>query len=204
MTGKDQRMENTLAMPFAIGQQMWEPIYPPTQVKTKCPVCFGSLAVVVILGNGERVGVPCEACGISYDGPRGYIEEWEYQIGARPFVIASVQSMNGGDWVVVNDVGWTYSYANLCATEEDAIQRSREHIESLMERQAEGRRHRRASVKKAAWSIRYHRKQIADLERRLLWHRSKVESASSSDARLMDSESGTASGSATNSSTEPS
>lgn len=167
-------MDGTLTMPFTIGQQVWEPINPPTQVKRPCPACFGKLAVVVILGNDEHVGVPCEACGIGYREPRGYVEEWEYEIGARPFVITGVRSMSGNDWVVINEVGWTYSFANLCATETEAIQKSRDRLEALMQQNAEARRHRRNTANKAPWSVRYHRKQIADLERQLAWHRAKV------------------------------
>ena len=169
-------MNNALEMPFEIGQQMWEALYPPTRVRVPCPVCFGQLAVTVVLGDGEHVGVPCEACGIGYDGPRGYIEEWRYEAAARPFVIAGVESMRRDDWVVKNDDGWSINYANLFATEHEALASARAQVESLMERQCDTRRHKRQEVKRALWSVRYHREQIQDLNRKIAWHRSKVES----------------------------
>lgn len=195
-------MTNTLTMPFAIGQQMWEPVYPPQRVRVPCPVCFGKLAVVVELGNGERVGVPCEGCGIGFVGPRGFVEEWRYEASARPFVIASVESMSSrseSDWVVRSEDGTTYNFANLCATEAEAIGKAREAAEREMERQCDTRQHKRgAELKRAPWSVRYHRKEIANLERKLAWHKAKIGQPPSVDARLTDSESGTPCGSATN------
>src|SRR5660398_332430 len=43
--------------------------------KVQCPVCFGDLTVVMILGNGDHVNAPCGYCSAGYEGPRG----WAYE-----------------------------------------------------------------------------------------------------------------------------
>jgi hypothetical protein len=156
-------------IPFSIGDVKWLP------VTTKCPVCFGKLFCTVILGNDERVQVPCEACGKGYDGPRGTIQEHNYTPEARKFTIASIASMHMGRWCINSEEGGYAEFSDLCATEEDALAQSAAKCAEAHERNMESRATHRKQTKEHTWSIKYHRKEIADCERRIEWHRSKIE-----------------------------
>lgn len=162
-------------LPFAIGQVMWMAKVYPSRVTLPCPVCAGQRAVVVELGTGERVGVPCEACGKGFNNPTGTIEEWDHDPGVERFVIASVDSMHNGRWFLQSESGARCEWDELCATEAEAMEKSVARCAEQHERNMQSRTHKRRNTKEAAWSIRYHREQIRDLEQRIAWHQSKIQ-----------------------------
>jgi len=63
---------------FKIGDVVYFASAGQRQVDIPCPVCFGKREVTLILGNGDSVELPCDYCGKGYDGPRGYVLEYEY------------------------------------------------------------------------------------------------------------------------------
>jgi hypothetical protein len=63
---------------FKIGDEAWLASHEYRKVQKKCPVCFGKLTVELILGNEDRVILPCNYCCVGYDGPFGYVTEYEY------------------------------------------------------------------------------------------------------------------------------
>lgn len=167
-------MNHTIDTPFTIGQQFWAPVTYPEKITLPCPVCFGSLVVTVVLGNDERIGVPCEACGKGFGGPQGTIEEYEHAPGAKPFVIAAVKSLWDHRWTVESEDGQSRNFDELCATEAEALAVSVKRMAEQHERNMQSRQHRRKNTKEATWSIRYHREQIKDLERQIAWHQSRI------------------------------
>lgn len=162
-------------VPFRIGDVKWMPGHTPEKLRVPCPVCNGDLAVTVILGTGEHVGVPCEACVEGFDGPRGYIEEWSYKPRAVRFEISSIASMHRGRWWVNSTTGEHAEYTDLRDTEAEALAVSRERCAKQHEANMADRAHHRKNTAKHTWSIKYHRKKIADYERRIKWHKSKIE-----------------------------
>jgi hypothetical protein len=165
---------STLVVPFEIGQKFWKPITSGEKKRVECPVCFGKLAIIIELGNGERIGVPCDGCGHGYDGPRGWIGEWDYTPGAKPFTIARVKSMHDGNWSLESaEGGWAY-LSDLYPTEAEALERSRELCAQNHESNMRSRQHGKDKMQRAGWSIRYHRECIRDLERQIAWHNSRI------------------------------
>ena len=160
--------------PFEIGETYWAPIGSPEKMTIPCPVCFGQLAVTVVLGDGERVGVPCEACGKGFDGPQGTIEVWEHTPSARRFVIDRVKSMWDDRWTVESEDGQTRDFSELHETEAEAFAVAVEHVRMQHERNMRTYQRRRRDVANATWSIRYHREQIKDLERQIAWHTGRI------------------------------
>lgn len=168
-----------MEFPFTIGATMYLPNNGTEQVRIVCPVCFGKLAITVVLGNGEEVGVPCESCGIGFNGPRGYIEEWVHEPRVAPFVIAELESYRGGDepeWYLRSIDGSAAYWKDLSATEAEAMVVATARADAQHERNMETRQHKKRSVKREGWTVRYHREQIESLERQLAWHRAKVQS----------------------------
>ena len=167
-------MSAVLDTPFAIGQEWWAPIGTAEKVVIPCPVCLGQLAVVVILGDGERIGVPCEACGKGFDGPRGTIEEWEHRPTVRRFVIAHVKSMWDDRWTLESEDGQSRAFDELRATEAEALAVATQQAADQLKRNMQTRQRHRRNVTNATWSVRYHRDCIKDLERQIAWHQSRI------------------------------
>lgn len=166
--------QEVFAPPFAIGQTLWMPVGEAEKNRQSCPVCAGQLAVVVILGSGEHVGVPCDACGHGFDGPRGYIEEYEQHPRAAKFVIASIESFHNGVWCLRSETGAWHELNDLYATEAEALDVAVKRAAEQHERNMQSRQHKRQSAQRHGWSIQYHRSCIKDLERQLDWHRAHV------------------------------
>lgn len=165
---------STIEAPFVIGQRWWAPRVHPVQVVVPCPVCFGQLAITVVLGNGEELGVPCEACGKGFSGPLGTITEWDHAPAVSEFVIAGVKSMHADRWWLVSTTGAEVLFDDLRATEAEAMAESEKRCAENHERNMRSHQHSRRATKDAGWSVQYHRRQIADLERRIAWHQSKL------------------------------
>lgn len=166
---------NTLEMPFAIGQVMWLPSNGAEKVRVPCPVCAGQCAVVIVLGTGEQVGVECDACGLGFEGPRGYIEEYQWTPAAVRFVIAKVERFDGERWSLRSETGAWAEWDALLPTEAEALERSRVLCAAQEESNMQSRQRKRAGVKGRSWSLQYHRNCIADLERQIQWHQSKIQ-----------------------------
>lgn len=168
-------MSATLTTPFAIGDTLYHPGRGSRQVTIPCPVCAGKLAIVVELGSGERVGVPCDGCGHGFEGPRGTITEWVWEPAVRPFVIDEIVSFSQHDgWRVKDPTGDVCDFNDLFTSEFEAFAASTEACRRQHESNMQSRQHKRGNVQRQGWSIQYHRQQIKDLERQIAWHRSKV------------------------------
>ena len=167
-------MSHTLELPFQIGDIYWLPGFHPEQVEVPCPVCAGQKRVTLILGSGEELQVACECCSAGFLAPRGVIAEWQHEPRATKFEVAGVRSLHAGRWEVESATGGVCWFSDLCATQADALrvattQVARQHEENMRRRQ----RNRR-EVNRVSWSVNYHRKQIAELERSIAWHRDKI------------------------------
>ncbi len=171
-------MSTQVVMPFAIGQVMWMAAHQPRKVTKPCPVCFGHLEVKVILGNGELATVPCDACGLGFNGPQGTVEEYEYDPQVEQFIIAGVQSMYNDRWYVVSTTGATCDFNDLWDTKELAETRALLNAHEQRERNMQTLQTKKKSIQRHGWSVRYHRDKIKDLERQIAWHKSRIEGQS--------------------------
>ena len=163
----------TLDLPFQIGQTLWSARTAPQQVTVPCPVCQGALAVVVICGE-DRFAVPCEGCGLGFNGPQGTITEYEHLPAAVEFVIAEVTAMHQGRWSLRSETGAGAQFDDLHQTEAEALAASVIACAANYERNMQTRQHKRKNVKQATWAVRYHRERIKDLERQIQWHQSRL------------------------------
>lgn len=77
---------------YNVGDKVWFAFAGQEHVTEVCPVCFGKLAVVLTLGNGDQVTTECDFCGKGYmDGPKGTVQEWKYTAEARLVEITDVE-----------------------------------------------------------------------------------------------------------------
>jgi len=76
---------------FKVGDRPWWAIYERlTNVEIPCPVCYGTLEVTLVLGNGDEVRLPCDYCGKGYNGPKGYVHEYQAVAKAERVTIGRV------------------------------------------------------------------------------------------------------------------
>ncbi len=175
-------MGTTIECPIEIGGTYWVAESNPHQVTVKCPVCAGNSWFTVILGSGEQLQVECDGCGHGYDGPRGYITEYEHEPKAKKVVIDRVSSMPTGgrdEWRFYSLDGGYYYESDLFTSEADAMASAQKNAAEQRERSMETYQRKKKNTKHAGWSIRYHREQIADMQRRIAWHESKINAGNS-------------------------
>ena len=163
-----------LETPFVIGQQMWMAIGQSEQVTKPCPVCNGDRAVTIILGTGEHVTVMCDGCGLGFEGPRGYIQEWEHHPRAVPFVIASVKSFRDDEWELLSTDGAWASFSKLFQTEDEAREAAAIQAAAQRERNMQSYQHTKRKAQHLTWTVQYHRGCIKDLQRQITWHEGRV------------------------------
>jgi hypothetical protein len=169
-----EEAKGQIQLPFAIGDVFWLPVGDPQQRRETCPICAGQLAIIVRLGSGEEVGVPCEACGLGHERARGFIDEWVIAPRADRFEIFRVTGMRDGQWRVESTDGAEVDFERLFPTEEKAIDAAKKRAAEVEEQNMRSRQHKREDVKRGGWSIQYHRQCIARLEKELEWHQAKV------------------------------
>lgn len=156
--------------PFTVGTVYYKPVPQPEKVRVPCPVCAGQKQVTMILGTGEHLEVPCEACGLGFEKSRGYIEEYRYTPRAIPYCIQSIEGYMYDEWVLKNEYGEQSYGSTLFAQEADALAASVKQAEEQQERNARSYSQTKHSAKKMTWSVRYHRDCIKDLQQKIDYH----------------------------------
>lgn len=63
---------------YNVGDKTWWARCGRREVKIPCPVCFGKCFVTLILGNDDKVVLPCDYCGRGYEAPKGTVSEHEW------------------------------------------------------------------------------------------------------------------------------
>lgn len=146
-----------------------------------CPVCYGKLFVILELGNGERVPVECEACGIGYDGPRGVVNEPCAGSAVGSFVVSGLLQRGDDEWYLFDrdqcSSGNRWG-SEVFATEALAeAQRAVLYAAAKEEAAHAAMRRWEYLRKKPTWLVHYHRKNIKRAERELAWHTQKLSDA---------------------------
>jgi len=144
-------------------------------VEKTCPVCFGKMRVTVILGNGKRENVLCEYCGKGYDGPRGYVVDYEPQSAVRQATITGV-SFTNHKWEFALDYGRTGAGESELYRDAESAEAARAKLmEEIKKEEAWASMNRlNYSKRDLTWSVGYHRKCIRNLEREAEHHRKQL------------------------------
>jgi ribosomal protein S27E len=159
--------------PFKIGQTYWLPRHNAERVTIPCPACKGTKVITITYGD-EQVSVDCEACGLGFEGPKGTVTEYEFTPAAEEFTVARPVGLYGDRWSVKATDGRTADFEILCETEAAALAMSAAKCAEQHELNMQSRLHSRSRAKHASWTVRYHRKCIADLEQQIAWHTARI------------------------------
>jgi hypothetical protein len=160
--------------PFEIGQVFWAPRTHAEKITVPCPCCSGTKVVELIYGDGEHVLVDCEACGLGFEGSRGYIHEYDLTPAATQFTIKAVTGLYDGRWQLLSTAGESSEFGELCGTEDEALAVSRVKCARAHERNMQSHMHSRSRAKHSTWTVQYHKKCIAGLEEQLTWHKDRI------------------------------
>jgi hypothetical protein len=82
---------------YKVGDRVWLAGYQQKYIEKPCPICFGKKEVMLILGDGSQVVLPCNYCGDKlFEKPSGVVNDYEYTEEPTPYVIdkMSVESFN--------------------------------------------------------------------------------------------------------------
>lgn len=166
------------------------------QREVTCPVCFGKLSVVVILGDETRVTIPCEYCGSVYSSPRGVVTIYDFGPLVHHGVLGTIseKTTSAGvrrEYGLAND---QYAHSeNIFATEAEAMSRAvvlcREHSELETERLRVTKNHR---IKKLSWVVGYHKREAADHLRQSKYHDERARVVATSLSAKTDQKTGAA------------
>ena len=162
---------------FKVGDTVWNAKCRWEQIQVVCPTCFGKKEVTLILGNDERVILPCDGCGKGYDGPKGYVTKYNYVVEPETVNITGIEIEIDGTKEVARYRNGSYSFdeADLSPTREEAYQRAH-HKRLLLE---EDQRTRADLIKKLthknfSWNANYHMRQAKDLRKQAEYHDEKA------------------------------
>jgi hypothetical protein len=128
--------------------------------------------VLLTLGNGEQQPVTCEFCA-GFQEPKGVVYKYQSRSGVREHTITGVAQ----DYERWRYYAGTLSLNELDLTDDPLLaERMRVALHEQAEQQAQRNFESqfKTARKKTTWTAGYHRAQVADLERKLAWHRAKL------------------------------
>lgn len=163
---------------FNVGDVIWMATNGTMPVDKTCPVCFGKMTVTLILGNGDSVELLCDYCGKGWNGPRGYVTEYEYVAEAKPFFVAGVEvhiSSEGEIYRYRESGGWSCDTDRLFATKEEALADSlRRKAEYDKEQETRAEYIKKDTNKSYSWNAGYHMREAKRHRRDAEYHEKKA------------------------------
>jgi hypothetical protein len=162
---------------YNVGDEVWLAEYDLESVKKTCPICFGQKQVILILGNDDKVILPCDYCGKGFNEPTGVITEYEYVAKATLIVITKIQSET-------NELGEQRKYyfnahyaaiEDLFNSKEAALARCAEKIKRQeLEDTTKAYRIKANHLKSYSWNAGYHLREALHHEKQAGYHKQKA------------------------------
>jgi len=164
-------------MKIKIGDKVWHACCGTKQIKVECPICYGKLAVTLILGNGDKVELPCDYCGKGYGYPQGVVTEWEYIAEPEQREITNIRcEITGtgekreylsGHYILYPDI--------IFPTREDALGKCEEIKKKLEHEQETQAKHIKGNVNKTySWNAGYHMRIVKKAKIDIEYHSKKA------------------------------
>lgn len=163
---------------FNVGDVIYHASYERTAIKEPCPICFGKLNVVLILGDNSRVELPCDYCNRGLFNPHGYIDTivmldkvTQYTITKKLksemlFITDKVEYFSDNIFLAVDRIFDNKKDAEICCNEiiRLATAEEQQRIEYV-----------KSNIKKTfSWNAGYHLREIKKLEKDIEQHKLKA------------------------------
>ena len=158
---------------FNIGDTVYWATYQRREEWIPCPDCGGTRRVRVILHDNDEQSIDCATCSRGYEPPTGKVVTWEFSKAVSKGTILGVEISAGRtEWrvsphYIVKDV-------EVFTTEEDALLRAEELAVEANEEEQRRIAQKEKPNRSWAWSASYHRREIKECERRISYHKAKL------------------------------
>jgi len=165
-------------MKFNIGDIVYSASYGQKTKEVTCPVCFGKLKITVILGNGDSVETDCDYCGKGYEGPKGFIIEYDYIAEAKIFFVDKIEVAVGKDketrtYYSMEPEGYRcVYYEDTCFANKDEALKAAIAIKDKQEEEqrTQARYLKRDIHKSYSWNVGYHMREAKRNRRSMEYH----------------------------------
>lgn len=160
---------------YNINDKVWIAQSGQKQVRHDCPVCYGQLFVTLVLGNGDEIKTPCDYCGKGYEGPKGYVLEYEWVAEPRQVVITGKTKRENDGKTEYDFQSYDAYFHEAYDTKEEAeaktLQNIKDHEEDLRKNIEWRKSHNHKSY---SWHVGYALKEVKEAKRKLDWHNKRV------------------------------
>jgi hypothetical protein len=160
---------------YNIDDKVWIASHGQKEVRKDCPVCYGQLFVTLVLGNGDEIRTPCDYCGKGYEGPKGYVLEYEYVAEPRQVTITDKTKAESSDGIKCEYRSYDAYFDEVFDTKEEAEAKTLENIKEHEEQERKNIEWRKSHNHKTySWHVGYSLKEIKEAKRKLDWHNQRV------------------------------
>jgi hypothetical protein len=162
----------SIAIPFAIGEELWWVGYAHREAWETCPECDGQRVVTIIRGNGETFPIECQCCALGFERASGLVKRTYFEHSPKVFIPGRVD-ISGGE------IRYSESSPDAnCYGSADCKDLFRDRAECVA-RCAELNAEQKAAEekmflwnmldrrKKMAWSVHYWSREVKEYERKL-------------------------------------
>ena len=164
---------------YNVGDIVWVAQFNPRKgVNVPCPVCYTKKVVTLILGNDDRVELPCSYCKSGCEPPSGYVTD--YQANNRPKQITidgmDINKTSTGTkiqyWDGNKSCHYVYDEEKVFDTKEAADEACKIRIEKWQaEQQARADWIKHDKNKSYTWNAGYHMRLVKKYEKDILYHK---------------------------------
>jgi hypothetical protein len=148
---------------YKIGDTAWLARCDYMPISRVCDTCYGKRKVTLILGNGDTVELPCNACDVGCSGPTGIIQGYNYVVAPRLVHITgiAIDTDCQGEKVEYREGSgcsyFTYQEDQLFDTEEEAAEKGQQLKKELEKDQNTRSEHIKKDKRKSlSWNAAYH------------------------------------------------
>lgn len=158
-----------------VGDIVYVASYGRREERVPCPVCFGKLAVTVILGDDTHISTPCNYCGHGYESPTGTVMEYVESGRVDALIIIKIATED-----TVKGTSYSYYYADGRYSDDHNAFLAREEAEGYADELAA--EHKRKMIERAeyikkdkhksfSWNVGYHMREVKNLTKRAEHHK---------------------------------
>jgi len=148
---------------FNVGDTVYIASHGNEQEQKPCPVCFTKREVMLTLGDGTEIMLPCGYCSRGYEPPTGYVSE--YVVGGRvtQVTIATVQVEIGKDGKAAGyshtDNHWSKQVNTFATRDEAQVYADMLSAAYKVEQDTRAEYIKKDVYRSYSWNVGYHRRE---------------------------------------------
>jgi len=158
---------------FQAGEVVWWATHEVEPEHLTCPHCGGTGRLRITFHDDTEASIDCANCSVGYDPPTGIVTLYGHKARANKGIVTGFSLDAGkvewriGDFFIVQD-------EDVFQHEAEALARAAEMAEKHNERELTRTLSKEKDTRSWAWNASYHRNQIKDAEKKIEYHRAKL------------------------------